>query len=306
MTDTTQTRRGRSIELYFIDGRPDGMLTAEDPNWTGHVLKAPRTQLAKALARPEARRTGAYLLLGETENGPTAYIGESDDVSDRIRSHDQTKDWWEELVITTSSSNQLNKAHVRYLEARLIEFAHEAKRVHVENRARPSPPPLNEAATANMEVFLERLLVILPAIRVDMFVNRTGRARKALESPQVQFDLIFELRNPKTGVMATATLEDGDFIVRAGSRARLHWAGKGASAERATYRPLYDELKRTGVLQEQGAYSIFTQPYAFKAPSAAAAVVQGRTANGRVEWKVQKTGVTYKDWEASQVTEGSD
>ena len=38
---------GRSLELYYIDGRPDGMLTAEMFNWTGHVLMAPRTQLAE-------------------------------------------------------------------------------------------------------------------------------------------------------------------------------------------------------------------------------------------------------------------
>ena len=29
------SRQGRSLELYFIDGRPDGMLTAEVFNWTG-------------------------------------------------------------------------------------------------------------------------------------------------------------------------------------------------------------------------------------------------------------------------------
>jgi hypothetical protein len=43
--------KARSLELYFIDGRPDGMLTAEVLNWTGHVLVAPRTQIAAALVR---------------------------------------------------------------------------------------------------------------------------------------------------------------------------------------------------------------------------------------------------------------
>lgn len=42
---------GRSLELFFIDGRPDGMLTAEVFNWTGHVLRAPRTQLPQAIKR---------------------------------------------------------------------------------------------------------------------------------------------------------------------------------------------------------------------------------------------------------------
>ena len=90
---STTAGQGRSLELYFIDGRPDGMLTAEVFNWTGHVLMTPRTQLADALRRKEADYTGVYLLLGENDQGPLAYIGEGEAISDRIRNHDSKKDW---------------------------------------------------------------------------------------------------------------------------------------------------------------------------------------------------------------------
>ncbi len=89
---------GRSLELFYIDGHADGMLTAELYNWTGHVLMAPRTQLADALQRPEPRCTGVYLLLGELDGEPRAYIGESDDVGHRLKSHDVKKDWWTSVV----------------------------------------------------------------------------------------------------------------------------------------------------------------------------------------------------------------
>ena len=49
---------GLSLELYYIDGNPEGMLTAEVFNWTGHVLKTPRMQISQALSRPEAKFTG--------------------------------------------------------------------------------------------------------------------------------------------------------------------------------------------------------------------------------------------------------
>jgi hypothetical protein len=90
------TNRGRSLELFFIDGAPDGMLTARIFNWTGHVLMTPRTQLAKALKRPESAYLGVYLLLDEDEdNGKMrANIGESENVGDRIRNHDAKLDWW--------------------------------------------------------------------------------------------------------------------------------------------------------------------------------------------------------------------
>lgn len=67
-------RVGRALELFFIDGKPDGMLTAKVFNWTGLVLMTPRTQIAEALARPEASYTGVYLLLGEQNGDELAYV----------------------------------------------------------------------------------------------------------------------------------------------------------------------------------------------------------------------------------------
>ena len=75
---------GRSLELYYIDGRPDGMLTAELFNWTGHVLMVPRTQIATALKRPEAGHAGIYLLIGEQAREPLAYVGEGEDIRTRF------------------------------------------------------------------------------------------------------------------------------------------------------------------------------------------------------------------------------
>lgn len=114
---------GKSLELFFIDGRPDGILTAEVFNWTGHVLMTPRTRIADALSRPEAAYTGVYLLIGERDGEPLAYVGESDNIRERIKNHDAKKDWWEQAVLITTAANNLHKAHARYLEARLMARA---------------------------------------------------------------------------------------------------------------------------------------------------------------------------------------
>ena len=129
----------QSLELFFIDGKPDGMLTAEVFNWTGHVLMTPRTQLSAALKRAEARYTGVYLLLGEDDNGPLVYIGEGEDIGDRIKSHDTKKDWWTIVMLITSAANNLNKAHVKYLESRLVEEARRIGKVALDNGNTPVP-----------------------------------------------------------------------------------------------------------------------------------------------------------------------
>ncbi|NKN13965.1 GIY-YIG nuclease family protein [Rhizobium laguerreae] len=289
---------GRSLELYFIDGKPDGMLTAEVFNWTGHLLMAPRTQLAQALARKEARHAGAYILLGERAGKPTAYIGEGDDVSFRIKNHDTNKDWWTSVVFITSAANNLNKAHVQYLEARLIETAKSVGRVDLDNGNTPARPTLSEAAVSNMEVFLDYLFMVLPALRVDIFLENARPATSSPTRPTVPTP-VFEIDSTKHSIKATARLEKGEFIVEANSLARKNWEGREVG--QATYRELYEELVATGTLIANSDHRVFAESYAFKSPSAAAAVVLGRSANGQTEWKVQGIGMTYKEWEAQQI-----
>jgi hypothetical protein len=291
---------GRSLELYFIEGKPDGMLTAEVFNWTGHVLMTPRTRISAALSRKEARFTGVYLLLGEQDGKSLVYIGEGEDISERIRNHDTKKDWWTTAVLITSTANNLHKAHVKYLESRLVEEARAAGRFMLDNGNTPPRPGLSEAAQSNMESFLDYLFMVLPALRIDTFISNTRPAVQAAAAgapatPSPRFKLV----NKKHNLSATAVLQDGDFIVEAGSTARKKWEGQ--ALQNSGYALLHETLRESGVLQDQGDHCVFTQNYAFKSPSAAAAVVHGRSANGTTEWRVEATGLDYKGWEELQI-----
>ncbi|GLK79086.1 GIY-YIG nuclease family protein [Methylopila turkensis] len=292
---------GQSLELYYVDGRPDGMVTAEMFNWTGHVLTAPRTQIQAALGRSEAGYTGVYLLLGETEEGqPLAYVGEGEDISSRIRSHDVKRDWWTTAVLVTATANRLNKAHAKYLESRLIEVARRVGRTPLENGPQPARPSLSEADIAKMEAFLENLLMVLPAVRVDLFVQsaRPPVKPRTETAPDPKSEAVrFTLDLKKHGITATAFYLDGELVVESGSRARIHWTGEPNSS----YEKLHNELVRAGVLAPQGGHCVFTQNYAFKSPSAAAAVIKGRNSNGLTSWRLEGSGLTYKEWEAQEL-----
>lgn len=293
---------GRSLELYYIDGRPDGMLTAELFNWTGHVLLTPRTQIAGALTRPEAKFTGVYLLLGERDGEPRAYIGQGEDIAARIRDHDVKKDWWDTAVLVTASANKLNRAHVLYLEAKLILEAKAIGRVPLDNATSPILPTLSEADIAKMESFLECLFVVLPAVRVDMFIQRarTVHTHKVISQPTGPVSFVNDvdqrfILKMKDGFHAEAILNGhGEFVVLKGSSAR----GKlGPSS----YSTLYDELERAGVIADANGRLGFVKDFAFKSPSAAASVATGRSANGAKDWKHAGTGESYKTWEAQKL-----
>jgi hypothetical protein len=289
---------GRSLELFFIDGRPDGMLTAEVFNWTGHVLRIPRTQIKQGLDRPESKHTGVYVLLGQIDGEATAYIGEAENMRVRIAQHVSGKDWWDEAILVSTTGDMLHKAHVKYLESRLVEIARSVGKMTLENSSTPPRSSLTEAALANMESFLDTLNMVFPAIRVDMFLERSRPAKR--QTPTVENpSQTFVLSSKKTGVSALAELQDGQWIVQAGSKARSSWVGTNPG--NVSYRGLHAELVSNGTLQIVNELATFTKDFAFSAPSAAAAVLFGRAANGRTSWLTQDTNVTFAEWEEAQI-----
>jgi predicted GIY-YIG superfamily endonuclease len=145
--------KGRTIKVFLADGVPDGLRTAEIMNWTGKMLVFPQSQLADFLGRAEAKRTGIYILAGDDPNDPSkerVYIGESDDVYERLKQHakDVNKDFWSRTVVVVSKDENLSKAHVRYLESRLIALTAQAKRAVMANGNSGAPVSLAESDIA--------------------------------------------------------------------------------------------------------------------------------------------------------------
>lgn len=233
-----------------------------------------------------------------------AYIGESEDIGGRIKNHDTKKDWWTTTILITSAAKNLHKAHVKYLESRLVEEARRIGKIALDNGNTPPRSSLNETGQANMESFLEHILMVLPALRIDCFLAHTRPsstpAAAQADSQERDAPVEFILRTPKHDIEATAVLVNGEFVVQAGSKASQIWKGKGT--EHTPYAKLFNELVTTGVTIEQGPGRVFSDNYAFRSPSAAAAVVNGRPANGTIEWKLAN-GTTYKEWEADKLAQ---
>jgi Domain of unknown function (DUF4357) len=290
---------GRSIELYLVDGRPEGLLTAKVFNWTGQVLRAPRLQIKAGLARPEADYTGVYVLLGEREGVPLAYIGEGEEVGARIRDHDVKRDWWTEAILVTTSANELNKAHVKYLESRMVQQARDAGVMALENGNTPPKPGLSEAGRANMEEFLDTLFLVLPALGVDLFTSRKRPVVQVAPTAISPVVMQFVMDVPKHGVHAVAVLMNDEFVVQKGSGARSGWESKAEANH--SYGDLHARLVSDGVIVVTEGKGIFAENYAFASPSAAAAIVAGRSANGRTSWRLAGSTKTYADWDTEQL-----
>lgn len=289
---------GRTIQLFLVDGTPAGLRIASIHGWTGSVLVASQSTFGTLLARPEADRTGLYILYGPDREEPLsmrAYIGEADSVRIRIDQSAGERNFWETAVVITTSDEALTKGHVRYLEARLIEMTKGAGRVILDNSQAPDADRrrLPEADRANMEAFLDNLKTILPVVGLDLLKARSSVTSKPVPTVEAEAVVKFEIRH-KSGVRAIAVEDKDEFVVLAGSLA-LKDTGYAINQ----YARLKQELVDSGVLipTASGNHFEFKTSYAFTSPSAAGAVVLDRNTNGRTTWFVVGGKLTYHEWQ---------
>ena len=281
-----QANFGRTIQLFLVDGDPGGLVIASIHGWTGSVLVGSQSTFARLLARLEVDRTGIYILYGPDPKDALkmrAYIGEADSVRARIGQSAGSRGFWEAAVVVTTSDEALTKGHVRYLEARLLEMTREAGRVALDNiqESLSERRRLPESDRANMEAFLCNLRIILPMIGLELLKPRP-KAVAAPGSVAQPNEARFEFRH-KSGIVAPAVEEAGEFVVLAGFHAL-----KDAGYQSQGYAELKRELVERGVLGEttDGSACEFRKPYTFKGVSAGSAVILDRNSNGRTEWKL--------------------
>ncbi|QJQ95435.1 MULTISPECIES: GIY-YIG nuclease family protein [Halomonadaceae] len=298
--------QGRSIRLFLVDGTPNGLLTAEIMNWTGHVLTGPRTKLSELVQRSECGRTGIYFLVGpDPDNSlrPLVYIGESDDVGTRLKQHNRPegqggKDFWEKVCLITSKDQNLTKAHIKYLESLLIRNAGDVGRCKLVNGTAHDYGNLPESDRADMAFFIEQIRTVLPVLGFDFLRDSHGPEKHAETASDMAGSPRLAMQIPKLSIHASAQEYEGEFFVMKGSLTRAQWEAKATG-----YHTLFAQLCDEGVLVDAGnGLRRFTKDQAFSSPSAAGAIVAGYNVNGRTVWKVEGTGQTYGEWQDQQVS----
>lgn len=276
-----------TIKIFLAHGDPKRLRTAELSNWTGKAVAGPRSEFDGALAREESQKSGVYFLTGiDPETGKSAvYIGEAESIKDRVKGH-LDKDFWNQIVFFTSKDENLTKAHIRYLEGRLIDQAKQAGRADVKN-SQSSGARLPESDREDMEIFLEKIHQLLPVLGVEVLVPTVTNAVSVSELEILSCEI--------KGLKATGHLTPNGMVVLAGSQAVLN--ERPSSQKYPWPLNMRQKLKEEGALTVKSDHLLFAQDVEFSSPSAAAAVIHGGHANGLTAWK-NKHGKTLKELES--------
>lgn len=273
---------GKAIELFLVNGTAESLITAELSNWNGKAIKIPRTEIT-ACDRDDIKGVGVYFLICQEDDGTdSVYIGEAENVLDRLTQHlrdfqsGKEKYYWNTAVVFVG--RDLNKALIRYLENRFVEIAKECGRYTVLTKNTYKNTVLKEAQVASMEEFIDNVKILINTLGYKVLVP----------VPKATDDTIY-LFCKGSGASAKGFVSAGGFTVLEGSTVSDHIV-PSLETRGKTYYNLRNALVKEGIIADRA----FTRDYEFNAPSAASAVVLGHTSNGNVDWKTAD-GAKLKD-----------
>lgn len=274
---------GKTIKMFLIDGDSSGRLTCELSNWTGLAYRIPRTEVKKCADRPNLNSTGVYMLFGRNDDDKEAiYIGEAEEVYTRLQSHLREKDFWNEVIVFISKDDNLNKAHIKYIENKLHEKAKVTNRYKVLNGNIPPMPSISESDRAEMDEFIINLIMIVNTLGHKVFEEIKDNS----DTNNSEFWYI----NAARGAKAKGIQTQEGFVVLKGSR--IASSTVDSFVERLAAKR--EDLIASGKVQIMNEEYIVMEDLLFSSPSLAAAIVMGRSANGLTEWK-DRYGKSLKD-----------
>jgi len=234
-------------------------------------------------------KPAVYFLIGKDSEDallPTAYIGEAENLWNRLSTHDSSKDFWQTAIVFVSKDNNLTKAYVRYLESRCLTIATQAKRFNLENGTESSLLSLPEADTAEMEEFLENLKLLLSALGYPILQEVISKEQKNVSDP------LFTCKGK--GALSTGRMTNDGFVVYKDSTVTADFS----KAVIDRNQKIIEKLLANNYLEKRsdGLYT-FVKDYVFNSPSAASGIVLGNLNSGWKKWKTEsgKTlGEVYK------------
>ncbi|MDN4504126.1 GIY-YIG nuclease family protein [Alteromonadaceae bacterium BrNp21-10] len=289
---------GKTIRIYLDDGLITGIRHAEIVNWTGQAISTPRTRIKQLSDWPESQKPGVYFLFGvDDESGnPALYIGEAENVLDRLANHLANKDFWNEVIFFTSKDENLTKSHVKYLESQLVKIAKTVNRYVLLNGNAPQLSSLPRGDRDSMEEFIVNLRTLLGvmghkalepiATHENIQKADSYKSLKVTDTTQNIFHL-----NIKS-VSAKALVSNEGIVVLEGSTV----SEQVTESLSGGYKKLRNQLIENCTITLIDGVFKFTKDQLFTSPTQAAAIIVGYAINGRQSWQTCK-GVSLKQLE---------
>ncbi|KGK97664.1 hypothetical protein LI82_07720 [Methanococcoides methylutens] len=270
---------GRTISIYLPDANPQGVKICEFFDSIVKAVSIPRAKLDAGLKRSELEQPGLYFLIGEKDEvgKPKVYVGESEILTVRLSDHHKKKDFWNQAICFVSEKNNLNKAHIKYLENHACEQAKLVNKCTLENSNTPTKSSLTDQDRDFVLRFFDELKIIMATLGYPIF-EQTKRSKRHT----------YFCKSKNANAIGEYT-EEG-FVVNKGSKSNM----EETTSLQPSIRAFRANLLEKGIVKEEDGVYVYQEDFTFSSPSMSASVVLGRAANGWMLWK-DKDGKTLDE-----------
>ena len=172
--------KAKTINLLLNDGTLKGVISIADSSWNkGELYSAPRETVNDLISSEACGRYGVYMLLSED----MVYIGQASDLAKRINQHIMGKQWWERVVVLTTSDDSLNRSDIDYIEASLISKAVKIEKLDCDNKTMGNKQKVSKFREVELEQYLDEALFLLELIGITVFCeeNKKTKSKNAAE-----------------------------------------------------------------------------------------------------------------------------
>lgn len=292
--------RGKSINLFLMDGNANGRMKCTLANWTGVAYKIPRTELDKCKERDDLKQSGVYFLFGTSDQTGknVVYIGQAgarkngEGILNRLQEHKRNaeKDYWTEAIVFTTSNNSFGPTEISYLENRFCNLAMQANRYTIKNGNDPTPGNITEEKESELEEFIDYAKIIMGTLGHKVFLPFTESKTFISESTtdnETELILYLKRKTRKSGQLIEASCKQTSegFVVLKGSHIE--------TIDSPSIPARIKETRKNAKIDDQ---EVLQEDVLFNSPSYAAAFVIGGHVNGLTEWKTTE-GKTLKELE---------
>lgn len=260
----------RLIQTYLPDGTLEGVRIIEAES-SIKAFVVPRIKLNDVKNEVETKQPSLYLLINSGDN--QVYIGESENFFDRIKNHDQKKDFWDTAVAIVSTTNSLEKSDIKYLESLAVERAKATAAMTVLNKTIPARNNIHPFKVHIMDGILEDIALIIESIGFSLLSTKKDEETAVWYCKTRKTDARAEFRGDKMVLLAGSRIDGTE---RPSYPARY----PGASAERKK------TLATKGIpADDDKDVYILTENIAFKSPNQAGKFCVGGHMNAWTTWK---------------------
>jgi hypothetical protein len=265
--------RGKTISIYMPDGNPRSIKECEINNSIVKAFFIPRNKLNEISQRKGITDPGIYFLFGKEQEiqKPSVYIGEAENILTRLKQQNTNKDFWNTAICFISEKKNINKAHIKYLENHACVEAKRINKCILENSTTPTQSSLTESDVDFVLSFFDDLKVLLSTLGYPIF-----------EETKRDLQNIFICKGKDAYAKGEYT-EEG-MVVFKGSKAQV----EETPSIGEWIKNIRNNLLEQKILVLENDVYVFAEDYIFSSPSAAAATVLGRAANGWTAWKTEK------------------